>query len=234
MLKHFKLIAFSWAPSSVHFLHMYYYILFGLLTLLFIWAIGSYLVIRNLEEPSYTVLEKRNGYEIRRYDPFIVAETNVSGDYSTALREGFRIIADYIFGNNTTKTSISMTTPVLENKSESIAMTVPVVNTLESEQMRTISFVLPSTYTLETLPTPNNPKVTLTEVPSKTVAVLRFSWYATESRVASKQALLEERIAADGLTIDGYVQVAQYNPPFSMPLTRRNEIIIPIKDFILE
>ena len=213
---------------------MYYYLAFGLVALLGIWAIGSYLVIKNLEEPSYTVLEKRNGYEIRQYDPYIIAETQVTGSYSDALNEGFRVVADYIFGNNTSKESISMTTPVLEESSEKIAMTTPVINTLEGEQTRTISFVLPSKYTLETLPAPNNSKVLLTEVPAKTVAVFRFNWYATESRADKKQALLEERIAQDGLTVNGAVQVAQYNPPFSMPLIRRNEIIIPISDLTQE
>lgn len=198
------------------------------------WIAGSYLVIRNLEEPSYSVLEKRKGYEIRQYDPYIIAETKVTGSYGDALNEGFRVIADYIFGNNTAKTSIAMTAPVLENTSESISMTVPVINTAENEQTRIISFVLPSKYTLETLPTPNNPRVILTAVPTRTVAVLRFNWYATEERVARKQALLEKQIANDGFVVSGAVQVAQYNPPFSMPLIRRNEIIIPISSFVQE
>ena len=213
---------------------MYYYLAFGLLLMLGIWTVGSYLVIKNLEEPSFAVLEKRNGYEIRQYAPYIIAETQVTGSYSNALNEGFRIVADYIFGNNTSKTSIAMTAPVLENKSESIAMTVPVINTLENEQTRTISFVLPSKYTLETLPAPNNSKVILTEVPARTVAVLRFNWYATENRATKKEALLEELITNDGLIVNGAVQVAQYNPPFSMPLIRRNEIIIPINDLAQE
>ena len=211
---------------------MYYYLAIGLVTLLGIWTVGSYLVIKNLEEPLYIVLEKRKGYEIRQYNPYIIAETQVTGSYSEALTEGFRVIADYIFGNNTSKTSIAMTAPVLENKSESIAMTVPVINTLENAQTRTISFVLPSKYTLETLPVPNNSKVLLTEVPARTVASLRFNWYATENRVAKKQALLEELIAKNGLTVNGAVQVAQYNPPFSMPLIRRNEIIIPVSGLV--
>lgn len=213
---------------------MYYYFAFGLLTLFIIWLAGSYLVIRNLEEPSYTVLEKRAGYEIRKYKPYIIAETTVEGNYSEALNQGFRLIADYIFGNNTSKTSIAMTTPVLQNESENIAMTVPVINTQEDESLRTVSFVLPSKYTFDTLPTPNNSKVRLTEVPERTVAVLRFNWYATADRVAKKQALLEELIAKDGLNTNGPVQVAQYNPPLSIPITRRNEIIIPIDYSVAE
>jgi hypothetical protein len=206
-----------------------YYLIFGVVGVMVLWMIGSYLVIRSIEEPSYTVLEKRNGYEIRQYDPYIVAETEVSGDFQTALSSGFRIIADYIFGNNTTKTSISMTTPVLEGQSEKIAMTVPVINTEASENTRTIAFVLPSKYTLETLPQPNNSAVNLREVPSRKVAVLRFTWYATQSRVTAKKALLADKLATDNVTTTGAPQVAQYNPPLSFPLTRRNEIIIPIE-----
>jgi len=207
---------------------MYYYLVFGVIAALGVWTIGSYLAVRNLEEPAYTVAEKRAGYEIRTYDSYIIAQTQVTGNYSQALNQGFRRIADYIFGNNTAQSSIAMTVPVLENTSEKIAMTVPVTTSLEDSQTRTVSFVLPSKYTLATLPAPNNPQVTLTEVPSRTAAVLRFNWYATENRVTSKKVLLEELIKKDGLVPAGATQVAQYNPPLSMPLTRRNEIIVPI------
>jgi len=210
---------------------MYYYFAFGLLALLIIWATGSYLVIRNIEKPSYEVVEKRNGYEIRQYEPYIVAETEVDGNYSEALSEGFRIVADYIFGNNTSKKSIAMTAPVLENESESIAMTAPVISASGNEQTRIISFVLPSEYTLDTLPSPNNSKVRLTEVPARTVAALQFSWYATEERVEKKKVLLTELLERDDLTMVGKVQVAQYNPPLSMPLTLRNEILIQISGY---
>lgn len=206
---------------------MYYYTFLGIIAVLLVWAIGSYLVIRNLEEPKFTVLEKRDGYEIREYSPYIVAETKVSGTYSRGLNQGFSAIADYIFGNNTTKTSIAMTAPVLQEESEVIAMTVPVINTLEEN--RTVSFVLPSKYTMDTLPLPNNPAVELREIPARKVAVLSFTWYATGSRVGNKKAELEKKLFTDSETIDGPAQVAQYNPPASFPFTLRNEIIIPIK-----
>jgi SOUL heme-binding protein len=208
---------------------MYYYILFGLVGIVLLWMIGSYVVVRSIEEPSYKVLEKRAGYEIRQYDAYIIAETEVNGNYSDALRAGFSAIADYIFGNNTTKTSIAMTAPVLETSSEKIAMTVPVISTLDAEKSRTVSFVLPAKYTLETLPQPNNPAVKLRAVDGRKVAVLRFTWYATEDRVAAKKIDLEEKLLADNVSIIGLPQVAQYNPPLSFPFTLRNEIIIPIE-----
>ncbi len=212
-------------------MRMYQKISIAIVLLLIVWIIGSYVAIRNLEEPKYTVLEKRNGYEIRQYESYIIAETEVPAGYQEGLSSGFRVIADYIFGNNTTKSSIAMTAPVLE--SEQIAMTVPVINTVDSTSdntvRRTVSFVLPSKYTLETLPKPNNTAVTLREVPGRKVAARRFTWYATESRIASQKKRLMEKLSADGVVTVDVSQVAQYNPPISFPLTRRNEILVQIK-----
>lgn len=213
---------------------MYYYFGLTVLVLLVIWVIGSYAVIYNIEEPKFTILEEKDGYEIREYAPYIIAETTITGDFNKSTNDGFRIIADYIFGNNTSRSSIAMTAPVLENESsvnkfEKIAMTVPVIDTVENEQMRTISFVLPSKYTLETLPKPNNPQVTITPVETQKVAVLSFTWYPTAKRVDKKKKELIALLKKDGVEVNGKIQVAQYNPPLSMPLTLRNEIIIPIK-----
>ena len=212
---------------------MYYYILGTFVLALVIWVIGSYLVVRTIEEPAYTVLEKKDGYEIREYAPYIMAKTTVTGNYDEATNKGFRIIADYIFGNNTKKESIAMTTPVLESKaeasSEKIAMTTPVLETAGENNERTIAFVLPSKYTLETLPTPNNNAVTFMEVPARKVAVLRFTWYASASRMEAKKALLENYLTRDNITTAGEPETARYNPPLSMPLMLRNEVLIPVE-----
>lgn len=206
-----------------------YYALVLVVVILGVWMVGSYLVVRSIEEPVYTVTEVRAGYEIRLYGAYIVAETEVVGTYDTALREGFRIIADYIFGNNTTKTSIAMTTPVLAQRSEKIAMTVPVLSSLTTNESRRISFVLPASYTLETLPQPNNEAVIIREVPARKVAARQFRWYANERRSELQKSTLLERLAADGVVTSDVPQVAQYNPPLSFPLTRRNEIIVTIQ-----
>jgi hypothetical protein len=210
---------------------MYYYIFGALVCLIIVWAIGSYLVVRTIEEPSYTVLEKKDGYEIREYAPYILAKTTVAGTYEEATNKGFRIIADYIFGNNTKKESIAMTTPVLESKaaSEKIAMTTPVLETAGENNERTIAFVLPSKYTLDTLPTPNNNAVAFEEVPTRKVAALRFTWYASESRMDTKKALLQSFLKRDNQTAVGEVETARYNPPLSMPLILRNEVLIPVE-----
>ena len=210
-----------------------YYIIGGIVLLIVVWAIGSYLAVRTLEEPSYAVIEKKSGYEVRQYDPYIVAETVVtSGEYNRDLNQGFRAVAGYIFGDNTTQEKISMTTPVLEQPgsgSEKIAMTVPVLEGQADETTRTVAFVLPSKYTIDTLPTPNNDAVTLREVDSRTVAALRFTWYGTPGRVATKKAQLLEKLERDGFVTVGEPQAAFYNPPLSMPLVLRNEILIEIQ-----
>ncbi len=225
------------ASPLKHFLRytvgMYYYIFGGVLLLLAIWTVGSYLAVRNLEEPAYTVLEKRKGYEIREYKPYIIAETTVTGDQRAGINQGFSIIAGYIFGDNTSKQKIPMTTPVLEEVgggvSEKIAMTVPVIDTEAAENERTISFVLPSKYTLDTLPTPNDDRVKLVEVPAQKVAALRFTWYGTPARVESQKAKLQTMLIRDNLTTIGNLRTAFYNPPLSMPLILRNEILAPLQ-----
>jgi hypothetical protein len=212
---------------------MYYYLLGAIVVGLLLWTLGSYAVIWSIEEPAYTVLEKKDGYEIREYSTYILAETIVTGEYDKATNQGFRIIADYIFGNNTTKESIAMTAPVLESQtkdtSEQIAMTVPVLEKTSGTTSRTIAFVLPSKYTLATLPRPNNDAVTLTKVPIRKVAVLSFTWYPTSSRVEAKKELLRQYLSRDTKVATGEIETARYNPPLSMPLTLRNEIIIPIE-----
>ena len=213
-------------------MHAMYYIIGGIVLLLVIWAVGSYLAVRNLEEPSYTVLEQKSGYEVRQYDPYIVAETVVSAsDYNRDISNGFRAVAGYIFGDNTSKVKISMTTPVLEQseKSEKIAMTVPVLEGSSDSATRTVAFVLPSTYTMDTLPTPNNESVKLREVDGRKVAALRFTWYGTPARVAAKKALLLEKLKSDGYTVVSEPQAAFYNPPLSMPLVLRNEILVEVE-----
>lgn len=210
---------------------MYYYIFGTVVAVVIVWVLGSYLVVRSIEEPAYTVLEKKEGYEIRAYAPYILAKTNVTGSYDEATGKGFRIIADYIFGNNTKKESIAMTTPVLESKAESekIAMTTPVLETAGENNERIIAFVLPSKYTLETLPAPNNSAVTLAEVPARKVAALSFTWYASAERMETKKALLQSYLERDTITAVGEPETARYNPPLSMPLMLRNEVLIPVE-----
>jgi len=197
---------------------------------LLIWTIGSWISVRSIEEPKYTVISKNTLYEIRLYEPYIIAETTVKGSYNTALSDGFRNIADYIFGNNTTAEKIAMTTPVQDtvNVSEKIAMTVPVIEQ-GSDAERKISFVMPSKYTLETIPKPNTNLVTLKEIPETKMAVLRYGWYTNEGRVQKKTELLLTQLQVDDVKIVSEFSSARYNPPFSMPFLLRNEVMVEVE-----
>lgn len=220
-------------------------ILILVLTLLLaVWIFWSYLSVKNLEEPSYSVLSKHDWYEIRQYESYIVAEVQVSGNQNDALNSGFRYLAWYIFGGNSKQDSIKMTTPVsesetsekiamtvpvMEAENEKISMTVPVLETEDSQQTRTVQFTMQSKYTLKTLPKPDSERVVLREVAPKKVAVLRFTWFATESRVNSRKQELTKYLERDEIKILWSLTSAQYNPPLSFPFTRRNEIIAKIQ-----
>jgi SOUL heme-binding protein len=148
-----------------------------------------------------------------------------------ALRSGFRQLAGYIFGGNTTKSSIKMTVPVMDTTkaSESIAMTAPVMDTLSSSGKHIIAFTMPSSYTLENLPKPDNKDIHFRLVDRSRRAVLRYSWYATPTRVEEKKKNLADLLLSDGITMSGTIISAQYNPPLSFPLLRRNEVMVDIK-----
>jgi len=183
------------------------------------------------EEPAYTVIEQSGNFELRRYDFMIVAETLVSGSMDDASGSGFRLIANYIFGNNTARNGgngeVSMTAPVtMSAQSEEISMTAP-VSMERSEGRWRVHFVMPSQYTLDTLPRPNNPAVTLREIPATNYAVIRFSGLAGENKVAAKTAELKTWLEGKGIEALGNPELARYNPPWTLPFLRRNEVMIP-------
>jgi hypothetical protein len=184
-----------------------------------------------IEKAKYTVLEKEDGFEIRKYDPQTVAETFGEGDLENAGNEGFRRPYDYISGENTKKQSISMTAPVSQEAgSEKIAMTAPVNQEKKDNRWR-ISFLIPAEYTLETLPEPNNPMVRLTEESGGLMVAVRYSGTWSEEGYEENRALLEEYIQKRGLTKMGEPVWARYDPPFMPWFLRRNEVLIPIKKF---
>lgn len=187
------------------------------------------------EEPKYNVIEKSGDFELREYAPMVVAETLVEGDLDAASSAGFKRIADYIFGNNTARAggneNISITAPVtMAPKSEKISMTAPVGMQAKAGQDNTkqwrMYFVMPSQYTLETLPTPNNPAVTLREIPASRVAVLRFSGLAGEEKTAKKTAELLAWLKSKQITPMDEPELARYNPPWTLPFLRRNEVMV--------
>lgn len=198
---------------------------------LVIWIAGTLFAIRGIEEPSYILVEKRDGYEIREYASYIVAEVEIEGDMRDALNAGFRQLAGYIFWGNTTRSSIAMTAPVMDTTktSENIAMTVPVMDTLSNSGKHIVAFTMPSSYTLENLPKPDNANIRFRVVENTRRAVLRYTGYATEARVEQKKKLLTELLIRDGYTMKWDIISAQYNPPLSFPLLRRNEVMVDIR-----
>ena len=181
----------------------------------------------SVAEPAFSVVRSESPFEIRDYAPMIVAETKVQGNRDEAVRAGFRVLADFIFGNNTARTEIAMTAPVTQAKGEEIAMTAPVTQT-ENNGIWTIGFVMPASYTMATLPRPNDPKVTIREVLGRRVTVVVYSGSSGENEVRQQTTALELWMDRRGLAVAGAPVVARYDPPWTLPMFRRNEILIEI------
>jgi effector-binding domain-containing protein len=183
-----------------------------------------------VEEPSYKVLKKDNNFEIRDYAPHILAETVVEGDLEQAGKKAFRALFRYISGENRTRTKVAMTAPVSqEPKGEKIKMTAPVGQQLVQERTWSVSFTMPSSYTLDTLPEPEDPKITLRQVPARRIAAVRYSGFWSEKLYLRYKSELESWIREKGLTIVGDPIWARYNPPWTPWFLRRNEILIPVE-----
>ena len=197
-------------------------------------GVSSLLVVKSamaIEKAKYTVLEKEDGFEIRQYDPQIVAETFVEGDLEEVGNEGFRRLYAYISGENTKKQSISMTAPVVQQAgSEKISMTAPVKQEKVDNQWR-ITFLMPAEYTLETLPEPDDSRVKLAQEPGRIMAAVKYSGTWSEEGYEENKALLEEYLQKRGMTKAGEPVWARYDPPFMPLFLRRNEVLIPVEGF---
>lgn len=184
-------------------------------------------IVSNVERPKYTVIETTKNIEIRDYAPMIVAEAEVSGDRREAIGKGFRIIADYIFGNNTAVQKVPTTAPATQQRSEKIAMTAPVTQQGVGENWR-VRFVMPSSYSMDTLPTPNNPAIKLKQIPTKLFAVIRFSGRGGKDSLRRYTNELNEFINAKNLSPLSPPTYAFYNPPWTLPFLRRNEVLVEV------
>jgi len=186
-----------------------------------------------IEEPKYVVLEKTPPFELRSYTPMILAEVQVEGDLDEASSQGFRLIAAYIFGQNQPNEKISMTTPVVVEeqpaKGAKIAMTTP-VNIEFNAGKWTVSFVMPAEYSMESLPKPLNSKVQLRQIPAVKRAVIGFSGFYNENKVAERTLELEEWMKTKNLQAASVPKFARYNPPWTLPFMRRNEIMVDVRD----
>lgn len=183
----------------------------------------------SLEKAKYTVLEKSDTIEIRQYQPYIVAETLVDADFNNAGNIAFRRLFNYIAGNNRTKESIAMTAPVAQQPaSEKIAMTAPVTQQKSAGKFA-VSFVMPSKYTMETLPQPLDPNVVLRQIPAYKAAAIRYSGTWSKKRYDTYKARLDKFIQDKNFKAVAEPVWARYDPPFQLFFLRRNEILIPIE-----
>jgi hypothetical protein len=202
--------------------------LFSVLTSLALGACSVIGVREGTEEPAYAVLGHEGAVEIRQYADRIAAETTVAGDEISARGEGFRRLAGYIFGANTTRTSIAMTAPVAQ-AAEKIEMTAPVGQDRTAGGDWIIRFFMPARFTLETLPRPSNDSVRLVSVPGETMAVLRFSGSTGPEAVAAQQRALVDTLAGGRWIATGQPVAWFYDPPWTIPALRRNEVAAPVQ-----
>ena len=202
-----------------------------------LWAIGGAVfivataaasagpIMSRVEQPEYTVASSKGSIEIREYGQLIAAEAEVAGERQAAINQGFRLIAGYIFGANKPNAKIEMTAPVQQE--QTIAMTAPVTQQDDGQTWK-VRFIMPKKWTMETLPAPDDTRVKLVEVPAKRIASIRFTWSATANRLAEKTSELREFARENNLTTSGEPVFAFYNPPWTLPFLRRNEIMLEL------
>ena len=181
------------------------------------------------ETPKYAVIKKQNDIEIRHYHAYIQAEVAVDEkQYQPAIEKGFRVLAGYIFGNNVSKQKIGMTSPVQASQSEKIAMTTPV--TVTGASGFTVAFIMPSAYTLETLPQPKDSRVHFRPIPARSLAAIRFSGFFRQDTIHKNKQHLGQWLQEQGIETEGDFIVAGYNPPWVPGFLAHNEVMIQVNN----
>jgi hypothetical protein len=181
-----------------------------------------------VEEAEYTVLREEGKFELRKYEPHILAETIVDEQFEEAGNAAFQRLFRYIRGNNKQEQEVSMTSPVGQDPvGQKIAMTSP-VGQQEQDGNWVVSFMLPASFTLENTPAPLDPRISIREVPARHVAAVRYSGFWSEKNYLRHLKQLQNWIATQGLTPAGEPHWARYDPPFMPWFLRRNEILIPV------
>lgn len=180
-----------------------------------------------VEQPEYAVSKSDGPIEIRSYGAMIAAEAEVKGERKAAINEGFRLIAAYIFGANRPNTKIAMTAPVQQQGSQKIAMTAPVTQQSDGTTW-TVRFIMPGSWSLETLPAPDDARATLKPVPAKRMLAIRFSGLAGDDAIAEKIEELRKYASSHALVTVGEPLLAFYNPSWTLPFFRRNEVMFEL------
>ncbi len=163
--------------------------------------------------------------ELRQYAPHILAEVTVDGDRRSALNTGFRVLAGYIFGGNTAQASVAMTAPVAQ--SQPIDMTAPVAQAGQ-DGLRTVSFMMPRDWTLDTLPKPNSAAIRFVETTPERRAVLTFSGRSTDAALRAAEAKLRDTLAQNGVATVGQAACYYNDDPMTLPWRRRNEVALTL------
>jgi effector-binding domain-containing protein len=197
-------------------------------------TIGVTVAAMAAEKPEYTVIQEEGNFQLREYKPYIVAETTVGGeDFSEVSNNGFRILADYIFGNNTKRESLEMTSPVTIEESQEQSVKIPMTSPVEmygKDGTYVMTFMMPSEYMMETLPLPNDERVKLREIPARRVAAIEFSGGWSQESARERTEELKVWMSQQGLTAAGEPIFARYDPPFVPWFLRHNEILVPVAE----
>jgi hypothetical protein len=180
-----------------------------------------------IEEPPYSVVQRHEDFEVRRYEPYLVAQTVIQADAEAAGNRGFRALAAYIFGANKGARRIAMTAPVAQAPLR-IAMTAPVAQSGGGDGRQVVQFMMPREWTRDTLPEPEDPAVVIAEMPARTLAVIAYSGTWSRERYEQHLATLREGLARAGLRERGEPVWARYDPPWKPWFLRRNEIWIEV------
>ena len=185
--------------------------------------------VRTAEEAPYEIVRSDGPFEVREYAALVVAETVVDGGRSETENSAFFRLFDFIQGENEPARQIEMTAPVIQERAgEKIAMTAPVLQE-QGSQGWTMSFVLPKDYTLESAPRPTSSDVRVREVGPSRLAAVRFSGLRSSAAVERETENLRAWIAEQGLTETSSPRLAAYDPPFTLPFLRRNEVLIEVR-----
>lgn len=180
-----------------------------------------------IAEPIYIIEHKVAAFEIRAYSPYLVAEVTVSGKREEAINQGFRILANYIFGDNHTSSKIAMTAPVTQTSKsgQKIAMTAP-VSQIQSGNKWLVRFAMPANFTMENIPKPNDTRVKLIEMPAQKQAVVRFSGLCGQGDIERETNKLNNFLKSQNLTTNAPITLARYDPPWTLWFMRRNELMV--------
>ena len=175
------------------------------------------------ETPSYTVERTDGPIELRAYAPRLMAEVTVSGSQSQSITAGFRGLAGYIFGGNDGGAKVAMTTPVTQVPGNTIAMTTPVTQ-MARDGTWLVQFMMPSEFTLDTLPKARDPNIRFVTVPANRQIVLQFSGLAGGKVLTAKEGELRSWARGQGYSVAAGPFYYFYDAPMTLPWNRRNEV----------